>query len=467
MNLINIQLALLKQTLNIFYIMVGNKKLTYSEFVAKHNSKFSKEKLSKTEKARRYDDYLRQMPNESVGRNPTTRKSSNRSLSKRKTSSRAPSNSAITQHKAQCIQNYLKSLLDPFDRNSAVRLPAVVDGLIPSVVVHHHEHERLPNVANKLSIMMRPDLSRYVTYNQFLVDDVILRTSVWVPCKGEVDLATKYSGFKVVSQGIRVRYTGPPLTCTGILGATVLPPGNDLNNKSFQDLSTLPYTKIGPAIDGIEVVSLPFSMDQGFRRTNMTPNLIGGQVAPGQTWAGGNTSNPSTAPSENLYDALALFPPTGLNAGTQQQVFDTAQNDCMPWLLIFGFDLAADATFEVDLVTNYEFQLRTDANVPGAGGLFGVPSAAPLNASEASQATSLAQQVISEVGPVSTKAEPGASSVKTSRSTSSKVFNTLSDIASVGSTVYNMIDTAAIAATAVEWASPVLEALPAIAMLAL
>jgi hypothetical protein len=357
--------------------------------------------------------------------------------------------------------------LDPFDRNSAVRLPAVVDGLIPSVVVHHHEHERLPNVANKLSIMMRPDLSRYVTYNQFLVDDVILRTSVWVPCKGEVDLAVKYSGFKVVSQGIRVRYTGPPLTCTGILGATVLPPGNDLNNKSFQDLSTLPYTKIGPAIDGIEVVSLPFSMDQGFRRTNMTPNLIGGQVAPGQTWAGGNTSNPSTAPSENLYDALALFPPTGLNAGTQQQVFDTAQNDCMPWLLIFGFDLAADATFEVDLVTNYEFQLRTDANVPGAGGLFGVPSAAPLNASEASQATSLAQQVISEVGPVSTKAEPGASSVKTSRSTSSKVFNTLSDIASVGSTVYNMIDTAAIAATAVEWASPVLEALPAIAMLAL
>jgi len=447
--------------------MVSDKKLTYSEFCQKHKTKFSRDHLTKDQKRKRYDDYLNTYSN-SVVRHPDSKRTSPSSLSKRPTNN-GLSKSAIRSKQTEAIKSYLKSVFNPFSPNSAVRMPAVADGLTPSNVVHHREFERIGSIAftlgRGLAVILRPDLSRFSSWNEVTGNNIVFRHANWYGMKQESALQDKYSSFKVVSMGMRVKYTGPPVDAAGIIGATLIPPGNSLLPMSFQDLSTLPYTKIGPAIDGIEVVAVPFSDSQPFRRTKMSPNLITGSTTPADCWDSGTSSNPSNGSNEILFDMVAQYLSTTVNAGNQQQIDDIAQNSCMPWLLVFGYDLAASATFEVEMVANLELQLRSDANVPGRG--FYNSSAPVFNQSEISQALSLSKHVVDQVGPVSTPSEPGVSSI-INRNTATQVFNTIKDAASVGATVYNALDMAAIASTAAEWSMPALEsAAPVVAGLLL
>lgn len=436
-----------------------NKELTYSEFVRKHETKYRD--LSRKQKHDRYDQYVSSfISNNAVGRNPASKRSSGLSQSKRKRVKKS-SPDEYTQMKAGIYNDYLHSICNPFSESAAVRMPTALDGFMPSTCVHHKEILRTTGTTRvsgeAMMVSLCPDMTRFYQVNNFISagsSDSINIFNNYTPMKQSFAVQNKYSSFRAVSYGIRVRYTGPPLNCSGILGATVLPPGLDHTTAGwdFDSLSVLPYTKIGPCVDGIEVVAFPFAGDQPFRRTSWSPNEISTGSLPTDVFGGGtgatSESNPGDASFEATGDLIAWKLNSLVSTGDQGQMLDVMRNSQMPQILVFGYDLATDAAFEVELCMNFEMQLRSDANRPQTGNL--QQTNLDFSKSNTNAITQVANEVVSEVGPVSTLSEPGVSSIANSND-QSKVLDTISKVAGVAAPMVEGLTELVSGSTSMGW----------------
>lgn len=392
-----------------------------------------------------------------VSRPATSPRTSNHSLSKRKNHSLTVKQ--IASYSDHLLLDYYLSNLNPWKKSSAVRIPDGSGGLTPSVCSQHYETDRIGVVALTsgygMNIHVRPDIDRFSTINQVSGNNCVLRTNAWFAMVGSAAQKERYESFRVVNQAIRVRYDGPISTAQGVIGAMLLPPGFERENMSFQNLANMPYAKIGPAIDGIEVSTIPFGNTDGWRRTKMTPNPISGLTA--DEWDSG-ASNPGPQSAEDTRFIFSkFFSASIITSGIQQQIDDVTQVSDLPELVVFGYDLPVDGAFIYEVVTNFEYQVERRSNIPGGASQPAAVSPEKLTNLQ----TQFRDAAGSGHGVVSTKNSPShprligknKNSLVNSLYESAKKYGP-SLVQGVGSLVFDNIEAASIASAAAEWAAP-------------
>lgn len=438
-------------------------KLTYDQFIQKHQRKFTREKLTKNEKRKRYDDYLRTLTSSNITTHIDSAHSG--SVRKKKKQGRVKETDIIASISGVC-QNYLFSVMNPFSKKSAVPIPSLVPGITNTKCYQHREYREVA----AFNCPAQGDY-RFVFLSQGDVDRFIGDSSGYIDATGNLywdgpwygtDSAMKggqavkevYINHRIVSCGIRCKYIGPPLEASGLIGACLIPPnyqfpslsyGWNAGTFSWDDFTAMKGVKVGPAIDGIEIIGLPAVLDAPFRRTSGVPNSMNGSISTNLFDLG--KSNPGPAELETLLDFNAIIN-AAIWSPTNQVVWNDGIDDpCYPKLFIAGVGLPASAKFEFEVVYNMEAHLRTQTNVFGESALRDTKSST-VSSQEITATTGIIKALDETVGPVSVKDEPGMSTVAKTSNFGSILTNALTSLPGVASTVYDLLDAAAIGSTA-------------------
>lgn len=432
-------------------------KLTYEQFAKQPRHRgMSKKELDAAWTQHKADSARSQ----SVSRPSASPRTSTSSLAKKKKTKRNEVNPSAVE--AKTLLDYFMGQMNPFSKKAATRIPDGLGGLTPSTCVQHFEVDRLGTASYNsgtqyaMGIMVRPDINRFSLWNDINAANghMIIRSSQWTAQVSEAALREKYESFRVVSMGLRVRYDGTPSLAKGVLVGFVIPPGFDYTDMKFQDMANLPYAKVGPAIDGMEVTSFPFGNTDGWRHTKSISPINGTT-----TWDGGSSwPGPQSAFLPNL--ELAQYIPATFGAAQQQEISDVMEVNDIPRIAVYGVDLDASAEFIVEIVCNLELQIERKTNSP-ANSSSATETVTISSAENLEHVQKAIQKAVDDHGgPGNTRKQPSFSASNQSKSKISKSLtdyltpSNFSTAAGVASTVYDLIDGASIASTAVEWAGP-------------